>query len=100
MGASIDTEVEELFSEVIKMAEREGKTVIPIVVPTNNVIYALAHTAAQLGADNVIVGTPHKYPTDFLFEQFALYWGMVQADEKSHVRLRAINTKKEFVADL
>jgi amino acid transporter len=100
MGASIDTEVEELFSEVIKMAEREGKSVIPIVVPTNNVIYALAHTAAQLGADNVIVGTPHKYPADFLFEQFALYWGMVQADEKSHVRLRAINTKKEFVADI
>jgi hypothetical protein len=25
---------------------------------------------------------------------------MVQADEKSHVRLRAINTKKEFVADI
>jgi amino acid transporter len=100
VGASIDAEVEELFSGVIKIAEKEGKTVIPIVVPTNNVIYALAHTAAQLGVEEVIVGTPHKYPTDFLFEQFALYWGMVQSDEESHVRLRAINTKKEFVADL
>ncbi|HTY35849.1 MAG TPA: APC family permease [Bacteroidota bacterium] len=99
-SVSIDTEVEELFTAVIKMAEKEGKTVIPIVVPTNNVIYALAHTAAQLGSEEVIMGTPHRYPVDYLFEQFALHWGMVEADEKHNVRLRAVNTKKEFIVEL
>jgi hypothetical protein len=82
------------------MAEKEGKTVIPIVVPTDDVNYALAHTAAQLGVEEVIVGTPLRYPVDYFFEQFAIHWGMVEADERHKMRLRAINTKKEFIVDL
>ncbi len=100
MDESIDSESEELFSEVIKLAEREGKTVIPIVVPTNNVAYAVAHTAAQLGAEEVIMGMPAGYPADVQLQQFAIHWGMVEADEKHKLLLRSIGAKNELRVDL
>ena len=33
---SITTDQDQLLTEVIKLAEKEGKPVLPIVVPTNN----------------------------------------------------------------
>jgi amino acid transporter len=91
---------EELFSEVIKMAEKEGKKVLPIVVPTNNAIYAVAHTAAQVGAQEVLLGTPEGYPAEFLLQQLALHWGTVEADERHRVVLRSIGPKGEFRVEL
>ena len=87
---SMSSTGEELFSAVVKMAEKEGKPVLPIVVPTNNVSYAVAHTAAQMGAQEVVFGTPAGYPSEYLFEQFALHWGMVEADEGHKIVLRSI----------
>ena len=100
VDTTIDSDAEELFSQVIKLAEKEGKSVIPIVVPTNNVAYAIAHTAAQLGAEEVIIGTSDKYPAEYQLQQFALHWGMVQADEKHKLLIRSIGTKSELRVDL
>ena len=97
---TIDSESEELFSQVIKLAEKEGKTVIPIVVPTNNVAYAIAHTAAQLGAEEVVIGTSDKYPIEFQLQQFALHWGMVEADERHKLLVRSIGPKGELRVEL
>ncbi len=97
---SMSSHGEELFSAVIKLAEKEGKTVLPIIVPTNNVSYAVAHTAAQLGAQEVVFGTPAAFPADYLFEQFALHWGMVEADEGHKVILRSIGPKVELRGEL
>ena len=97
---TVDASAEELFSDVIKMAEKEGKPVIPIVVPTNNVAYAVAHTAAQLGAEEVLVGSPEKYPVEYQLQQFALHWGMVEADERHHLLVRSIGTKGELRVEL
>ena len=100
VDSTIDTDAEELFSQVIKLAEKEGKTVIPIVVPTNNVAYAIAYTAAQLGAEEVIIGTSDKYPAEYQLQQFALHWGMVEADERHRLLLRSIGTNSELRVDL
>jgi len=97
---SIAEEQEELFSEVIKQAEKAGKTVFPIVVPTNNANYAIAHTAAQLGIQEVYMGLSERYPPDYQLDNFALYWGMVQLDESKHITLRALDAKKELKAVL
>ena len=97
---SISLEQVELFSQVIKLAEKEGKTVLPIVVPTNNPTYAISYTAAQLGVDEVFLGMSERYPPDYQLEQFALYWGMVQADENQHMILRAIDARREMKAEL
>jgi amino acid transporter len=100
VDSTIDSDSEELFSQVIKLAEKEGKTIIPIVVPTNNVAYAVAHTAAQLGAEEVIIGTSEKYPAEYQLQQFALHWGMVQADERHKLLVRSIGPKSELRVEL
>jgi amino acid transporter len=88
---TIDIPEQALFSEVIKLAEKEGKTILPIVVPTNNAAYAIAHTAVEMGAEEVFLGASERYPTEFQMQQFALYWGMVEADENHHIAIRTIS---------
>ena len=88
---SIDIPEQRLFSEIIVMAEKQGKTILPIVVPTNNAAYAIAHTAVEVGAEEVFLGASERYPTEYQMQQFALYWGMVEADESHHIAIRTIS---------
>ncbi len=96
VNGTVGIHEEELFTQVIKVAEKEGKGVLPIVIPTNNAAYAIAHTAAQIGANEVFLGTSERYPAEFQLQQFALYWGMVQADESHHIVVRTIGPKGEL----
>ncbi len=97
---TIDLPEEEVFSEVIKLAEKEGKTILPIVVPTNNAAYAVAHTTVQLGAEEVFLGASERYPAEYQMQQFALYWGMVEADENHHVAVRTVGPTGEIRFEL
>lgn len=45
-----------LFSRVIALAEKAGKHVDLLVVPSSNVFEAIAHTAAQLDSSEIIAG--------------------------------------------
>jgi amino acid transporter len=100
VDGSITTDQDQLLTEVIKLAEKEGKPVLPIVVPTNNALYAVAQTAAQLGVEEIFLGVSQRYPADYLIEQFAIYWGMVQADGDKHVVLRTIDARREVRQEL
>ncbi len=95
VDGSITTEQDRLFTEVILLAEREGKTVLPIVVPTNNALFAVAQTAANLGVDEVFLGVSERYPSDYLVEQFAIYWGMAQLEGGRPLVLRMVNGKSD-----
>ncbi|HUI11034.1 MAG TPA: APC family permease [Bacteroidota bacterium] len=97
---SISADQDLLLTEVIKLAEKEGKPVLPIVVPTNNALYAVAQTAAQLGVDEIFLGVSKRYPADYLIEQFAIYWGMVQSDGDQHVVLRTVDARREVREEL
>lgn len=97
---TIDAPEEEVFSEVIKLAEKAGKTILPIVVPTNNAAYAIAHTTVQLGAEEVFLGASERYPAEYQMQQFALYWGMVEADENHHVAVRTVSPTGEIKFEL
>ncbi len=97
---TIDLPEEEVFSEVVKMAEKQGKKILPIVVPTNNPAYAIAHTTVQLGAEEIFLGSSERYPVEYQMQQFALYWGMVEADENHHVAIRTIGPTGEMKLDI
>jgi hypothetical protein len=84
---------EELFTKVIQIAEKEGKSVRPIVIPTNNVGYAIAETASELNAKEVYIGISEKYPPEYQLEQFALFWGRTQPDENKLITVRAVGYK-------
>ena len=100
VAQTIDFPEQELFSEVIVMAEKQGKTILPIVVPTNNAAYAIAHTTAQIGAEEVFLGSSERYPAEYQMQQFALYWGMVEADENHHVAIRTVGSTGEMKLEI
>ncbi len=50
----------ELFTSVVKVAEKAGRTVKLLTVPGDEPIFALVHTAAQLGATRIVIGTSPK----------------------------------------
>jgi len=45
----------------------------------------------EVGAEEVFLGASERYPTEYQMQQFALYWGMVEADESHHIAIRTIS---------
>ena len=68
-----DTE-RELFSKVVLMAEKEGKTVELLVVPSTNAFEAIVQTAAKLQASRVVTGGSMKMESDELARRIGLAW--------------------------
>lgn len=97
-----DLEADEryLFSEVVNTAEKIGKPVIPIVVPTNNAFYSIMNVAQSLKVREVVIGLSAKYKPDVQMQQLALLWGTVNSDESNHIKLRIIIQNKEYNVDL
>ncbi len=89
-----------LFSEVVNVAEKIGKPVIPVVVPTNNAFYSIMNVAHSLGVREVVIGLSAKYKPDIQLQQLALIWGTVHSDENTHIRVRIITENMEHTIDL
>ena len=69
-----------VLTRVVSVAEAAGKRVQPLVLPTNNPLYAIATAARDLHAGSVVLGESEKVGSDELAEQFAIAWGMAQGD--------------------
>lgn len=89
-----------LFSEVVNTAEKIGKPVLPIVVPTNNAFFSIMNVAHSLAVREVVIGLSAKYKPDIQLQQLALMWGTVHSDENTHIRIRIITENKEHTIDL
>ncbi len=70
----------EVLTRVVNLAEQAGKQVFPLVIPTNNPLYAIAIAARDLQASEVVLGVSEKSSADVQLEQFALAWGMASAE--------------------
>ncbi len=84
-----------IFSAVVNLAEHHGKTVTPLVVTSNDALFAIARTAQELGAREVIFGLSGKFPPDFQAESFALRWGAVQPDGAAEMVVRVVSATEE-----
>jgi amino acid transporter len=84
-----------IFTAVVNLAEHHGKTVIPLVVTSNDALFAIARTAQELGATQVIFGRSGKFPPDFQAESFALRWGAVQPDGTAAMAVRVVSAAEE-----
>jgi amino acid transporter len=89
-----------LFSSVVNIAEKIGKPVIPLVVPTNNAFYSIVNVANSLKVKEVILGLSAKYRPDVQLQQLALLWGTVQSDENHRLTIRIIAGDREYKVDL
>ncbi len=66
---------QKLLSSVVKAAEEVGKPVIPLVVPTEDPMEALARIARSIGAGEVIMAASRRHGgTDAQFERLERAW--------------------------
>jgi amino acid transporter len=104
LNTEVNKELQEdeisLFSEVVNTAEKIGKPVIPIVVPTNNAFFSIMNVAHSLSVREVIIGLSAKFRPDIQLQQLALMWGTVHSDENTHIRIRIITENKEHSIEL
>ncbi len=70
----------DLLTRIVTVAEEVGKEVHPVVLPTNNPLYAIATTARDLKAREVVLGVSEKLHAEEQLEQFALAWGSAIAE--------------------
>ncbi len=92
----------EVLTRVVNLAEEAGKRVFPLVIPTNNPLYAIAAAARDLNAAEVVLGASEKSAADVQLEQFALAWGMAAAEgAASHpLKIRIVGEKEELAYEL
>ena len=98
-NVEMDHEEQILFSKVLTVAEKHGKTVTPMLVVSNEPFYAIAQAAQAVGASEVIFGASAKLSTDAQLERLAMTWGSLQTD-KQPVRFRIIGAGVEHAVDL
>jgi hypothetical protein len=77
---SLDDTDRELLTRIVTVAEMVGKQVYPVVLPTNNPLYAIATTARDLQAKEVVLGVSEHLHGETQLEQFALAWGSATAE--------------------
>jgi amino acid transporter len=65
---------QELFSHVVEMAEKEGKTVELIALPAVDVFDAMVQTAQKLRVSRLVTGVSAKMASDELARQIGLAW--------------------------
>jgi amino acid transporter len=70
---------QELFSHVVTVAEKEGKSVELLVIPAVDPFDAMVQTAARLRASRLVVGVSPRMESDELAQRLGLAWERLPA---------------------
>lgn len=89
-------EEQTIFSAVVNLAEAHGKAVIPLVLNSNDSLFAIARTAQELDAGEIILGRSAKFTPEFQAESFALRWGQVEPDEQRELVMRVVSEHEDL----
>ena len=85
-----------IFTAVVNLAEKHGKTVVPLVLTSNDAFFAIARTAQELGRSEVVLGRSGKLAPDFQAESFALRWGAVEPDRDREMTVRIVTDREDL----
>jgi nucleotide-binding universal stress UspA family protein len=88
------------MTAVVERAEKAGKKVKPLIVPTNNPLHAILRMALELNAQEVILGASNKYAADVQLDQIALYWMNLLAGEQKPLTVRLLSRDRDVYLDL
>jgi hypothetical protein len=89
--AELDRYDRKLMTAVIELAEKAGKRIIPMVVPTNNPLYAVMNTAKSLGAQELVVGASNKFTAEEQLDQMAFYWISLNEGRQVPLTIRVLS---------
>jgi amino acid transporter/nucleotide-binding universal stress UspA family protein len=96
----LDTYDQQLMTAVVERAERAGKEVKPLIVPTNNPLHAILQTAKDLQAHELIMGASNKYTADEQLEQIAFYWISLHDGNPAPLTVRILSRERDMYLDL
>jgi amino acid transporter/nucleotide-binding universal stress UspA family protein len=96
----LDTYDQQLMTAVVQLAERAGKQVKPIVIPTNNPLHAVLTTARDLQAHELIMGASNRYTADEQLEQIAFYWISLHGGRPAPLTVRILSRDRDMYLDL
>jgi len=68
----------EVFSAVVLLAEKYGKTVKPIFVFSNDPFHSMAQVAQAAGVDEIVMGVSGSTGAEVQLERLAMAWGMAK----------------------
>jgi amino acid transporter/nucleotide-binding universal stress UspA family protein len=98
--SDLDRYDQELMTAVVQRAERAGKQVKPLIIPTNNALYAIIRTARDLQAQELVVGASNKYTADEQLEQIAFYWMNLHDGQSAPLTVRILGRDRDVHLDL
>ncbi len=98
--AELDAYDLQLMTAVVQRAEKAGKQVRPLIVPTNNPLHAILNTAKDLQAHELIMGASNKYTADEQLEQIAFYWISLHDGTPPPLTVRILNAERDISLDL
>ena len=96
----LDTYDQQLMTAVVERAEKSGKEVTPLIVPTNNPLFAVINTAKTLDVQELIVGVSNKNTADEQLDQIALYWFNLCEGNPKPLTVRIVSRDREVHLDL
>lgn len=90
-SGSLDESEEVLFTRVVELAENYGEQIVPMLVPSNNAWYAIAKTAHDIGADEILLGWSGRVAGDVQLQQLAMMLALVREPGDKETKLRIIS---------
>jgi amino acid transporter len=89
--AELDRFDRKLMTAVIELAEKSGKHITPMVVPTNNPLYAVMNAAKSLEVQELVVGASNKFTAEEHLDQMAFYWISIHGGEPIPLTIRVLS---------
>jgi len=97
---AITTYDRQLLTAVVNLAERVGKPVKPLILPTNEPFFALANTARAIGAQELIMGISNKVSPEVQLDLIALYWLNVCGARPDPLSIRVLGDGRDARLDI
>lgn len=93
-------EEQRIITSVVATAEQYGVPVIPMIVPSEDPIYAIAKAAFDLGCQEIVVGRSGKTRPEIQLEKLAMAWGHVSAGNPRPVTIYVVWPQNELRFEL
>ena len=85
-----------LFSKVVALAEKAGKTVHLLVVPSSDIFQAIVMTAAQLGSADIIAGRSSVLTPEGQAKLLGEAWEHLRNKPQQRIRFHVIGSNDEI----
>jgi amino acid transporter/nucleotide-binding universal stress UspA family protein len=98
-SAELDRYDQRLMTAVVDRAELAGKGVIPLIMPTNNPLYAVLRTAKDLEANELVIGASNKFSAEEQLDNIALYWVSLHGGKSTPLTVRILSENRDVSFD-